>query len=255
MRKILLFSCGCLMLSLTSTFGQNTSGASKVTGSATSASVPTLSTFNDTISYALGLSLARFYKEQGLSAINSTLLSEAIDAVFKKDSVLFSDQEVAGILMSADQRIAAERAAAAKKEGAEFLAKNKLRPGITTLPSGLQYEVMREGTGPMPTDTSNVQVNYKGMLLSGAEFDNSYKRGTPLDMNVGQVIKGWTEALQLMKEGAKWKIYIPSDLAYGDRGAGGTIPPGATLIFEIELLKVNGSSNNNTITDGTITIE
>ena len=242
MRKNLILSCSCLAFSLVSVkmaHAQTARSAAKAVTSSEVKAVPELSTFNDTISYALGLSLAKFYQQQGASGINSKLLSQAVDAVFNKDSVLFSDQQIASILMKADQRFTEERAAGAKKEGEAFLAKNKTRPGVTTLPDGLQYEVMKVGTGAVPTDTSSVKVNYKGMLISGAEFDNSYKRGEPVDLDVNQVIKGWTEVLKLMHEGAKWKIYVPSDLAYGDRGAGETIPPGATLIFEIELLKIN----------------
>lgn len=242
MRKNLILSCSCLAFSLVSVEmaqAQTAKNAVKTVTSADIKAVPALSTFNDTISYALGLSLAKFYQQQGASAINSKLLGQAVDAVFNKDSILFSDQQIASILMKADQRFTEQRAAGAKKEGEAFLAKNKTRPGVTTLPDGLQYEVMKVGTGGMPTDTSNVKVNYKGMLISGAEFDNSYKRGEPVDLDVNQVIKGWTEVLKLMHEGAKWKIYVPSDLAYGDRGAGEAIPPGATLIFEIELLKIN----------------
>lgn len=242
MRKNLILSCSCLAFSLVSVemaHAQTAKNAIKAVTSSDVKAVPELSTFNDTISYALGLSLAKFYQQQGASGINSKLLSQAVDAVFNKDSILFSDQQIASILMKADQRFTEERAAGAKKEGEAFLAKNKTRPGVTTLPDGLQYEVMKVGTGAVPTDTSSVKVNYKGMLISGAEFDNSYKRGEPVDLDVNQVIKGWTEVLKLMHEGAKWKIYVPSDLAYGDRGAGETIPPGATLIFEIELLKIN----------------
>lgn len=239
MRKILMISCGCFLLSAGVSYGQGANTAAKAAKAVVKPASPVLSTFNDTISYALGLSLAKFYQEQGASSINSKLLSQAVEAVFNKDSVLFSDQEVASILMKADQHFSEQKAAGAKQEGVAFLAKNKTRPGVTTLPDGLQYEVMKEGAGALPSDTSNVKVNYKGMLLSGAEFDNSYKRGEPVDLNVSQVIPGWTEALKLMREGSKWKIYVPSDLAYGDRGAGGTIPPGATLIFEIELLKIN----------------
>ena len=241
MRKIFMRSCSLLLaiISANLSYGQS---AHKTTNEATNmkqSPIPALASFNDSISYALGLSLAKFYQQQGAGKINSKLLSQAVDAVFQSDSLLFSDEQVASILMKADQRFQEQKSAAAKKEGAEFLAKNKTRPGIKTLPDGLQYEVMKVGTGAQPTDTSNVKVNYKGMLISGAEFDNSYKRGEPVDLNVNQVIAGWTEVLKMMHEGAKWKIYVPSDLGYGDRGAGGTIPPGATLIFEIELLKIN----------------
>lgn len=242
MRKIMNLSGSCLALLFISQgtiHAQKAKTTVKATAASGAVAVPVLSNFNDTVSYALGLSLAKFYQQQGATSINENLLAQAVSSVFKNDSALFSDQQVASILMQADQRFTEEKAASAKKEGAAFLAKNKTRPGVTTLPDGLQYEVMKVGTGAVPTDTSNVKVNYRGMLISGAEFDNSYKRGEPIDLDVTQVIKGWTEVLKLMHEGAKWKIYVPSDLAYGDRGAGGTIPPGATLIFEIELLKIN----------------
>ena len=238
MRKKLILSFSCLALISGAGFAQNQGATSKPTTSAAASTVQ-LSNFNDTISYALGLSLAKFYKEQGASSINTKLLSQAVDAVFTKDSVLFSDQEIATLLMAADKRFSEQKAAGAKKQGAEFLAKNKTREGVVELASGMQYEVLTKGDGPMPTDTNNVKVNYIGTLLDGTEFDNSYKRGEPIDLGVTQVIKGWTEALKLMHVGDKWKLYIPSDLAYGDRGAGGTIPPGATLIFEIELLAIN----------------
>ncbi|HTN38188.1 MAG TPA: FKBP-type peptidyl-prolyl cis-trans isomerase [Arachidicoccus sp.] len=201
--------------------------------------IPVLNTFNDSVSYAMGLSLAKFYQQQGAKGINTKLLSHAINAVFAKDSVLLTNNQIAAVLMAADQHYSAEKSAGAKKEGAAFLAKNKTKPGVITLPDGLQYEVLEKGTGAAPTDTSNVKVHYKGSLLDGTEFDNSYKRGEPIDLNVNEVIKGWTEALPLMHEGAKWRLYVPSDLGYGDRGAGQTIPAGSTLIFDIELIKVN----------------
>lgn len=200
---------------------------------------PQLKNFNDSVSYALGLSLGKFYKAQGATQINTTLLSEAVQSAFHKDSLKFSDQGIAAILMQADQKFSAKKAASAKADGAVFLAKNKSKAGVVTLPDGLQYEVLKKGTGPKPTDTSNVKVHYKGTLLDGTEFDNSIKRGEPVDLDVNGVIKGWTEALQLMPEGSKWRLYVPSDLAYGDRGAGQMIPPGATLIFDIELIKIN----------------
>lgn len=200
---------------------------------------PQLNNFNDSVSYALGLSLGKFYQQQGATEINTKLLSQAVQSVFHKDSLKFTDQDIAAILMQADQKFAEKKAAGAKAEAAAFLAKNKTKAGVVTLPDGLQYEVLVKGTGPKPTDTSNVKVNYKGTLLDGTEFDNSYKRGEPVDLDVSGVIKGWTEALQLMPEGSKWRLYVPSDLGYGDRGAGKTIPPGATLIFDIELIKIN----------------
>jgi FKBP-type peptidyl-prolyl cis-trans isomerase FklB len=118
------------------------------------------------------------------------------------------------------------------------LEENKKRPGVITLPDGLQYEIIIKGTGPIPKATDTVQANYMGTLINGEEFDNSYKRGEPLTIPVSGVIRGWTEALEMMPVGSKWKLFIPSDLGYGDRGAGGAIPGGSALIFEIELLKI-----------------
>src|SRR5713226_7263655 len=129
-----------------------------------------------------------------------------------------------------------------KKEGDEFLTANKTKEGVVTLPSGLQYKILTEGTGPKPTATDTVVCNYRGTLISGTEFDSSYKRGQPLTIQVNGVIKGWTEAIQLMPVGSKWQLFIPSDLGYGDRGSDprSGIGPGATLIFEVELLSIQG---------------
>jgi FKBP-type peptidyl-prolyl cis-trans isomerase FklB len=125
-----------------------------------------------------------------------------------------------------------------KTEGEAFLAANKTKQGIVTLPSGLQYTILKEGTGPKPTASDSVVCNYRGTLINGTEFDSSYKGGQPLTFPVGGVIKGWTEALQLMPVGSKWQLFIPSQLAYGERGAGADIGPNATLIFEVELLSI-----------------
>lgn len=125
-----------------------------------------------------------------------------------------------------------------KEKGQKFLEENKKRAGVVTLPDGMQYEIVTKGTGPIPKATDTVKANYIGTLIDGYEFDNSYKRGEPLTIPVSGVIRGWTEALQMMPVGSTWKLYIPSDLAYGDRGAGGAIPGGSTLIFTIELLDI-----------------
>jgi FKBP-type peptidyl-prolyl cis-trans isomerase len=127
-----------------------------------------------------------------------------------------------------------------KKEGDEFLAQNKTKEGVVTLPSGLQYKILKEGTGPKPSASDSVVCNYKGTLIDNTEFDSSYKRGQPATFPVGQVIKGWTEVLQLMPVGSKWQVFVPSDLAYGPRAPGGAIGPNSTLIFEIELLSIQG---------------
>ena len=124
------------------------------------------------------------------------------------------------------------------EEGTAFMAQNAKKDGVKTLPSGLQYKVIKEGKGKMPKAEDTVTVNYRGTFMDGTEFDSSYKRGEPVTFQVNGVIKGWTEALQLMKEGSKWELFIPSDLAYGERGAGQTIPPNSTLIFQVELISV-----------------
>jgi FKBP-type peptidyl-prolyl cis-trans isomerase FklB len=125
-----------------------------------------------------------------------------------------------------------------KKEGTAFLEANKTKEGVKVLPSGLQYKVLKEGTGPKPSAADTVVCNYRGTLIDGKEFDSSYKRGEPATFPVNGVIKGWTEALQLMPVGSKWQLFLPADLAYGDRGAGADIGPGATLIFEVELMSI-----------------
>jgi len=138
-----------------------------------------------------------------------------------------------------------EAGAANKTEGEAFLAANKSKDGIVTLPSGLQYKILTPGTGPKPTASDSVVCNYRGTLINGTEFDSSYKRGQPATFGVGQVIKGWTEALQLMPVGSKWQLFIPSSLAYGERGAGAEIGPNATLIFEVELLSIQDKTKDD----------
>jgi FKBP-type peptidyl-prolyl cis-trans isomerase FklB len=141
-------------------------------------------------------------------------------------------------VMGKRQAKAQQEGAVARKEGDAFLAANKAKEGVVTLPSGLEYKILTEGTGPKPTQNDTVTCNYRGTLLNGTEFDSSYKRGHPETFPVSGVIKGWTEALQLMPVGSKWQLFIPADMAYGDRGAGGDIGPGETLIFEVELLSI-----------------
>jgi FKBP-type peptidyl-prolyl cis-trans isomerase FklB len=160
---------------------------------------------------------------------------------------VMTDMEAHNTLMQAQQeakkKIDETRQASMepnKKAGDAFLAANKTKEGVVTLPSGLQYKILKEGTGPKPTPADSVVCNYRGTLIDGKEFDSSYKRGQPATFPVGQVIKGWTEALQLMPVGSKWQLFVPADLAYGDRGAGADIGPGSTLIFEVELISIKG---------------
>ena len=149
------------------------------------------------------------------------------------------------------QEQAQKAAAANKSEGAAFLAANKAKEGVVTLPSGLQYKILKEGTGPKPTPSDTVVCNYRGTLINGTEFDSSAKHGEAAKFGVGQVIKGWTEALQLMPVGSKWQLFVPSSLAYGERGAGGDIGPDATLIFDVELLSIEKAKDDTKKDDTT----
>jgi FKBP-type peptidyl-prolyl cis-trans isomerase len=170
------------------------------------------------------------------------------DALSGGKTLLTDDQAQAAIMEVQNDMRQKQQAkmqlegAANKKEGEAFLAGNKGKEGIVTLPSGLEYKILKQGTGPKPTANDTVVCNYKGTLINGTEFDSSYKRGQPATFPVSGVIKGWTEALQLMPVGSKWQLFIPSDLAYGDRGAGPDIGPDSTLIFEVELMSIEDKS-------------
>ncbi len=196
-------------------------------------------------SYLIGRDLAGNFTRQGLTIDPEALVAGLKAAMAGDESLLSPEESRAAMTLLQQELQAAQEAKAASagddnlREGKAFLTKNGLRPEVTTLPSGLQYEVLRPGTGPKPTRRDNVTTHYHGTLLDGSVFDSSYERNEPASFPVGGVIAGWTEALQLMGTGAKWRLYIPSDLAYGPRGAGGDIGPNATLVFDVELLKIN----------------
>ncbi len=192
----------------------------------------------DSLSYAMGLQTATYYKTQGAVKINSAMVKKAYDDVYSNKTPLITPEQCNMTIQTKLQEYMSQKNNQEKEAGMKFLEENKKRAGVTTLPSGLQYEIIKEGTGPIPKSTDTVKANYAGTLINGTEFDNSYKRGEPITIPVTGVIQGWVQALQLMPVGSKWKLYIPSDLAYGDRGAGGAIPGGAALIFEIELLEI-----------------
>jgi FKBP-type peptidyl-prolyl cis-trans isomerase FklB len=210
------------------------------TGGVKSASAPaaSLRTTQDSLSYAIGISVANFYKQQNITNINTSLVVKAINDVNKKVKPLMDEQQCNTTIVNYMQKAKAEKSAGTKKIGEEFLAANKTKPGVITLPSGLQYTVLKEGTGPKPGPTDKVKVHYHGTLIDGRVFDSSVDRGQPIELSVNGVIPGWTEALQLMPVGSKWKLFIPSNLAYGDQQAGQLIPPGSTLIFDVELLDI-----------------
>jgi len=210
------------------------------TGGAKSASAPatSLRTTQDSLSYAIGISVANFYKQQNITNINTSLVVKAINDVNRKVKPLMDEQQCNSTIVNYMQKAKAEKSAGTKKIGEEFLAANKTKPGVVTLPSGLQYTVLKEGTGPKPGPTDKVKVHYHGTLIDGRVFDSSVDRGQPIELSVNGVIPGWTEALQLMPVGSKWKLFIPSNLGYGDQQAGQLIAPGSTLIFDVELLDI-----------------
>jgi len=191
----------------------------------------------DSFSYAMGLSIATFYKEQGVQNINSNLVVKALNDI-KAGKPLMDDTQANNCMVTYVQEMRGEKAAGNKKAGEAFLAQNKKQPGVVSLPSGLQYQILTESTGVKPAATDKVKVHYTGSLLDGTIFDSSVQRGEPLEIAVNGVIAGWIEALQLMSVGSKWKLFIPSHLAYGDNGAGPAIKPGSTLIFEVEVLDI-----------------
>ncbi len=195
-------------------------------------------TSTDSLSYSIGVQVAQYYKTQGVDRINSEYVKKAFEDVFNNKTLIISEEECNMNIQSKLQQFMSNKISSTKEEASKFLAENKKRAGVITLPSGLQYEVITKGTGPIPKATDTVKAHYVGTLINGTEFDNSYKRGEPITIPVTGVIRGWIEALEMMPVGSKWKLFIPSDLGYGDRGAGGVIPGGAALIFEMELLEI-----------------
>ena len=202
----------------------------------------------DSLSYAYGVGLGSSI-QQNLSQFPSDLNIDLFLAVFEKAlkadtaDLAISTDEAYVVFQRCMATVQAEAATKTKADAAEFLAKNAKKAGIGSTASGLQYEVIKQGTGPKPNDSSTVTVNYHGTLLDGTVFDSSVDRGTPATFPLNRVIKGWTEGIQLMGVGSKYKFWIPSDLAYGDNGGGGVIKPGALLIFEVELLKIEDGAS------------
>lgn len=191
----------------------------------------------DKVSYALGVNIGNSIKAQGLTSVNSEAFATALDATFNGVTPQISMQQSQEILQTYFGRLQAKQTEAAQKIGKEFLAENAKKEGVVVLPSGLQYVVITKGTGTIPKSTDKVKTHYHGTLIDGTVFDSSVERNSPATFPVTGVIQGWIEALQLMPVGSKWKLFIPSDLAYGERGQG-SIQPHSTLIFEIELLEI-----------------
>ncbi|MEJ7779046.1 MAG: FKBP-type peptidyl-prolyl cis-trans isomerase [Daejeonella sp.] len=200
------------------------------------ASTPVFKSQTDSASYAFGASVANDIKARGVTSLNYTLVAKAMNDVFSSATPALSPEQCQELIYRFLNSIDKKKFEGSIGEGAKFMAENSRRAGIVTLPSGLQYEVLIAGTGIKPKSTDEVTVNYKGTLTNGTEFDSSYKRGEPATFMLNQVIPGWTEGVQHMPVGSKYRFYIPYSLAYGERGAGQDIPPYSNLIFEIELI-------------------
>lgn len=199
---------------------------------------PSLKTALDSIAYSIGLSVAGSLKAQGLANINTNVLSRAINETLKGTKTALSPEQANQYIGEYFQKQASVKGDANRQAGMKFLEENKKRATVTTTASGLQYEVLKMGEGPKPADTSRVKTHYHGTLIDGTVFDSSVERGEPVEFPVNGVIKGWQEALQLMPVGSKFRLFIPSDIAYGDRAAGSAIGPNSTLIFDVELLEL-----------------
>lgn len=200
-------------------------------------------------SYALGMNIGSSMRKQSIEIDPNVLLQGLKDSLSGGKTLLTEDEERATLtqfqsdLRAKQEEKRKQQAETNQKQGEAFLAANKSKEGVIALPSGLQYKVLTPGTGPKPAASDTVVCNYKGTLIDGTEFDSSSKHGGPATFPVSGVIKGWTEALQLMPVGSKWQLFIPGSLAYGERGAGGDIGPNATLIFEVELVSIQGKDN------------
>jgi len=222
--------------------------AAKTSSSAATQPSVTLTDQKSKVSYAIGLNIGKSMRRQAVD-VDPSILAQGLKDGLSDAKPLLTDDEVRATMTAFQTDMRAkqeekmkEASVSAKKEGEAFLAANKTKEGVVSLPSGLQYKILTPGTGPKPAASDTVACNYRGTLVNGTEFDSSTKHGGPVTFPVGGVIKGWTEALQLMPVGSKWQLFIPADLAYGDQGAGADIPPGSTLIFEIELVSIKEKS-------------
>lgn len=203
----------------------------------------TLTNENDSASYALGVLIGQNNKQNldaspGTKDLNVDILINAFEKQLKGDSTQMDAAKANAMIQKFFEKVSTKEAAKNAEEGKTFLEQNKAKEGVITTASGLQYEILKAGEGPKPTADQTVKCHYHGTLIDGKVFDSSVDRGEPATFNVSQVIPGWTEALQLMPVGSKWKLYIPGELAYGERGAGKDIGPNTTLIFEVELLEI-----------------
>jgi FKBP-type peptidyl-prolyl cis-trans isomerase FklB len=200
----------------------------------------TLKNQKEKVSYIIGMDIGRNLKKQSVD-VDPNILAKGMKDALSGEKPLLTEQEIQETMLAFQKEMMVKQAEIGKKnkaEGEAFLSENKKKEGVKTLPSGLQYKVIKAGTGKIPKLTDTVTAHYRGTLINGTEFDSSYKRGQPANFQVSGVIRGWTEALQLMQEGSKWQLFIPSNLAYGEKGAGNVIGPNEMLIFEIELISI-----------------
>jgi FKBP-type peptidyl-prolyl cis-trans isomerase FklB len=250
-----LFACGLALAQQSSAPSTQQPSAAKpsttapkkpAAGSTAAKPAVTLETQKQKASYAIGMNIGKNLgenlKKDAVDVDSEILLKGMKDALTGNKSLL-TDEEIQAVLTNVQNDVRKhqlEAVAKKKEEGEAFLAANKAKPGVVTLPDGLQYKIITNGDGPKPSASDSVICNYVGTFIDGTEFDSTYKRGKPLTIPVGQVIKGWTEALELMPVGSKWEVYVPSNLAYGERGTpnGGPIGPNETLVFQLELLSI-----------------
>jgi FKBP-type peptidyl-prolyl cis-trans isomerase len=198
-----------------------------------------LSSGMDSLSYAIGLNVGSNLKSQGVENFSYEAMNEGMRAAINKTEKPLLDEQTASMTIQQKlQEYANKKINVQKEEGKKFLTENKTKAGITELPNGIQYKIIKQGTGIKPAVEDTIKVHYKGTTIDGNVFDDSYSRGEPIEFPLGNLIEGWKQTLVLMPVGSKWQIFLPSDYGYGDRGAGANIPGGATLIFELELLDV-----------------
>jgi FKBP-type peptidyl-prolyl cis-trans isomerase len=233
MKKIIIFSTAALMA--TAVMAQP--GVKKPVTPAKPVAAPLLKTMEDSASYAVGISVANFYKQMGVKKLNTSIVSKAINDLLSGKKALMDDATANTLMNAYITRLQQQKSIPTIKAGEKFLAENKNKPGVKVTASGLQYEVITEGSGEKPTAADSVTCHYRGTFLDGKTFDASYDRGEPITFSLGGVIKGWTEGLQLMGVGSKYKFYVPYQLAYGPSDYM-SIPGGSMLTFEVELLAV-----------------
>ncbi|TDE16817.1 FKBP-type peptidyl-prolyl cis-trans isomerase [Dyadobacter psychrotolerans] len=254
LEKILLAGVVCGIFATTQSFAQVTKKPTKPVSAVKktpatpvkAATAPVvLKNQMDSLSAAIGVSFSNSVSSQGISGINTDVLTKTISAALKGGKTVLSTDEANSFLQGYFEKLSAvkqkemeEKGAVVRVEGEKFLEENKKKEGVTTTESGLQYSIIKAGDGPKPAATDKVKTHYHGTLTNGTVFDSSVERGEPVEFPVNGVIKGWTEALQLMPVGSKWKLFIPYQLAYGERAAGPQIPPYSALVFEVELLEI-----------------